>query len=178
MARRGFWGTAMDDKAIQETLRKGQEALDRSKKLLQKINEGEERNHNLLEQFQSQLRDDPFRKKLEEAASSILDRIIEKNRPAAKAGLPAPVSIPEKLPPKKRDFSKHFDDAKLPVRQREAASLKYEHELSTADIAKRMNITRTAADKLIIKAKNRMDRIGQKQKASRQRAARRSSDDM
>ena len=64
----------MDNQDFEETLRKGREALEQSQKVLAKIAENEKK-----------LEDDPVRKKLGEAVSAILDGIIERNQPQAKA---------------------------------------------------------------------------------------------
>jgi hypothetical protein len=75
----------MDDKEFQETLKKGREAIEQSEKLLLAIRQGNEKGDKSVEDFRKKLEEDPFLKKLEEAACSILDRVIERNqiRPTA-----------------------------------------------------------------------------------------------
>jgi predicted DNA-binding protein (UPF0251 family) len=71
------------------------------------------------------------------------------------------LSVPENLPAKEVDLSNYLLGAKLTDRQYEVMSLKYEHGLSEADIARRLGVSRKtiydhlmAADKRIQRSRN------------------------
>jgi hypothetical protein len=76
------------------------------------------------------------------------------------------------LPRPSAYLSDLMDDAKLTEKQRVCYSLKWEHQLNEADIARRLGISRTAVYDRIAAAQKRMDQASANQKA-RKSAARR-----
>jgi len=63
---------------------------------------------------------------------------------------------PGRLPVKKNDYSEIFDQAKLTHRQMEVASLKYEFELPTAEIARKIGRHRSTVQEHLERAISKM----------------------
>jgi len=79
-------------------------------------------------------------------------------------------NIPAKLPPKKRDLSRYFDDADLTERQRETISLRLEYGLSVAAIARMKGVHRKTVQESIAAAKVRIDRASNHVRSASTRA--------
>ncbi len=80
---------------------------------------------------------------------------------------------PAKLPPKKRDLSPYFDSANLTDRQRQVISLRLEHALPVAAIARHLDIDRKTVDEHLEAAKKRLENT----RAFEKRAVNRSTHD-
>jgi hypothetical protein len=74
-----------------------------------------------------------------------------------KLSIPPGSSIPDKLLEKKRDMSEIFDGANLTDKQREVASLAWEHEFPVAAIAKRTGKHRTTIEECLSAAKTKIN---------------------
>jgi RNA polymerase sigma factor (sigma-70 family) len=84
---------------------------------------------------------------------------------------------PEKLPVKKRDFSKYFDECDLTDAQREVISLKLEYGLSVNKISKRLGISRPAVDERLLRAQKKLSQSDSLRTYRKRSAARRNAGD-
>ena len=80
------------------------------------------------------------------------------------------VKKPGKLPVKARDFSEIFDQAKLTHQQMEVASLKYEYELPTAEIARKIGRHRSTVQERLERAMSKMKGTKAAQERQKRRA--------
>jgi DNA-binding NarL/FixJ family response regulator len=75
-----------------------------------------------------------------------------------------------KLPPKRRDLTRMFGDAKLTDRQTEIASLAWEYGLSKVQIARRLGRDRKTIDESLASSQKRIDRGRMKTKSAAKQA--------
>jgi hypothetical protein len=150
-----------------------QERLRKHREQLREI----ELQNELREIAVQQADNDLARKKLAAVEMHKIERKPEPRSSATSGNARKVTTQPQKLPAKKTDCSRYFDEANLTGRQREVASLRLEYGLSVNAIAKRLAVSRPAVDKMFLRAKNRMDKSGSLHRALKRQAARRSSDD-
>ena len=79
---------------------------------------------------------------------------------------------PKKLPPKRQDYSEHFDRVRLTEKQREVVSLILEHGLKVSEIASRLGLSRKTVYDHYHAAKRKLD-IARSQQSSAQKRAQR-----
>ena len=89
---------------------------------------------------------------------------------------PKPTKALGKLPPKGRDLSELFAQARLAPRQMEIAALAFEHEMTRSQIARRLGLNWKTVDESLAGAKNRIARVNGKTKADAKRAIRNRKD--
>ena len=76
----------------------------------------------------------------------------------------------KRLPKKKRDFSRYFDEAKLTAKQRQVASLTLEHELKPTEIANWLKVDRKTIHEHLAAALRKFDQTRSNEKSSKNRA--------
>lgn len=81
------------------------------------------------------------------------ERLESKGKPAPSVGS----SQSNKLPPKKRDLSNYFDEARLTERQRECISLRLEYSMSEPKIARRLKVHHSVVQEHIRRAREKID---------------------
>jgi DNA-binding CsgD family transcriptional regulator len=75
------------------------------------------------------------------------------------------------LPRRKRDFSRYLDATDMTEKQRNCASLRWEYELTTSEIARRFEIDRATVRQHIALAQRKINKSQALQKSVRSRAA-------
>jgi DNA-binding CsgD family transcriptional regulator len=79
---------------------------------------------------------------------------------------------PKKLPPKRQDYSEHFDRVRLTEKQREVVSLILEHGLKVSEIASRLGLSRKTVYDHYHAAKRKLDIARTLQSSAQKRAQR------
>lgn len=77
---------------------------------------------------------------------------------------------PKKLPAKKHDYSRFFDEANLTEKQRRCCSLRLEYELPITQIANRLHIDRATVRQHLALGRQKMDRSTALQRSLKNRA--------
>jgi DNA-binding CsgD family transcriptional regulator len=112
----------------------------------------------------------------EESQSRAADGQAQTARKLSEAAADAPKGF-DGLGQKQTDLSRYFDETDLTERQRERASMKYEYHLSTAEIARRLDLHRSTVEESLDAVNKKLYRDEKFKQALKRRAGRRGSHD-